>query len=63
MCSFCYGISICNVFGVVVRENPNVESVTVLAKENDTLMKGNIEKNTTITKCSKPGSQRILSSR
>ena len=40
--------SICNVFGVVVRENPNAESVTVLAKENDTLMKGNIEKNTTI---------------
>lgn len=40
--------SICNVFGVVVRENPHAESVTVLAKENDTLMKGNIEKNTTI---------------
>lgn len=40
--------SICNVFGVVVRENSNVESVAVLAKENDTLMKGNIENNTTI---------------
>lgn len=40
--------SICNVFGVVVRENSNVEFVAVLAKENDTLMKGNIENNTTI---------------
>lgn len=33
---------------MVVRENSNADSVTVLAKENDTLMKGNIEKSTTI---------------
>ena len=33
---------------MVVRGKSNAESVTVLAKENDTLMKGNIEKNTTI---------------
>ena len=39
--------SICNVFGVVVRENSNAEYVTVLAKENNTRMKGNNENSTT----------------
>lgn len=33
---------------MVVRGKSNADSVAVLAKENDTLMKGNIEKNTTI---------------
>ena len=37
-----------NVYGVVVREKSNAESVTVLAKENDTLMKDNNENSTTI---------------
>ena len=40
--------SIRNVYGVVVRGKSNAESVTVLAKENDTLMKGNNGNSTTI---------------
>ena len=40
--------SIRNVYGVVVRENSNAESVAVLAKENDTLMKDNNENSKTI---------------
>ena len=36
-----------NVYGVVVREKSNAESVAVLAKENDTLMKDNNENSTT----------------
>ena len=36
-----------NVYGVVVREKSNAEPVTVLAKENDTLMKDNNENSTT----------------
>ena len=40
--------SILNVFCVVAREKLNAESVAVLEKENDTLMKGIIEKSTTI---------------
>ena len=40
--------SIRNVYGVVVRGKSNAESVTVLAKESDTLMKGNNENSTTI---------------
>ena len=40
--------SIRNVYGVVVRENSNADSVAVLEKENDTLMRGIIEKSTTI---------------
>ena len=40
--------SILNVFCVVAREKLNAESVAVLEKENDTLMKGIIEKGTTI---------------
>ena len=39
--------SIRNVYGVVVRENSNADSVTVLAKENDTLMKDNNGNSTT----------------
>lgn len=37
-----------NVYGVVVREKSNAESVAVPVKENDTLMKDNNENNTTI---------------
>ena len=40
--------SILNVFFVVAREKLNAESVAVLEKENDTLIKGIIEKSTTI---------------
>ena len=40
--------SIRNVYGVVVRGKSNAEPVTVLAKENDIIMKGIIEKSTTI---------------
>ena len=42
------GCSIRNVYGVVVRENSNADSVAVLAKENDTLMKRNNANITTI---------------
>ena len=37
-----------NVYGVVVREKSNAESVAVLVKENDTIMKGNNANNATI---------------
>lgn len=37
-----------NVYGVAVRENSNADSVAVLAKENDTLMKRNNANITTI---------------
>ena len=40
--------SIRNVYGVVVRENSNADSVTVLAKENDIIMKRNNANITTI---------------
>lgn len=40
--------SIRNVYGVVVRGKSNAEPVTVLAKENDTLMKDNNENSKTI---------------
>ena len=40
--------SIRNVYGVVVRENSNADSVAVLAKENDILMKRNNANITTI---------------
>ena len=40
--------SIRNVYGVVARENSNADSVAVLAKENDTLMKRNNANITTI---------------
>ena len=39
--------SIRNVYGVVVRENSNADSVAVLAKENDILMKRNNANNAT----------------
>lgn len=37
-----------NVYGVVVREKSNAESVVVPVKENDTIMKGNNANNATI---------------
>ena len=42
------GCSIGNVYGVVVRENSNADSVAVLAKENDTIMRRNNANITTI---------------